>query len=227
MTNICLSSEIYKIDIKDLLTLEDSSLSPGFFLRNKIAVLMGDLDKNIPDTLLCGRKLLEQYKESGAEYVPVRIAFVSKIKKYDIITPFVKKMRGKYKVWSSNVYHISPLEIRRLKIERSFRSKDNAYTFSNPLYRYSGKERKKRYETLLNSMKNGYDDNYPIEIMLARMLSVKDTVNNGHHRLGTALECGLPKIAARFSAAGQAPRILYPILKIIADISMHFKQKAS
>ena len=112
-----------------------------------------------------------------------------------------------------------------MKIERSFRNKDSAYTFSNPLYRYSESERKRRYETLYKSMQNGYDDNYPIEIMLLRMLGIKDTVNNGHHRIGIALECNLPQIAVNFSAAGQAPYILRPLLKVIADIAIRIKQK--
>ena len=79
--------------------------------------------------------------KNNKKYVSAKIAFITKIKFYDFITPFIKKLRGKYKIWSSNIYHMDPLEIRRLKIERSFRDKNSAYTFTNPLYRYSESER--------------------------------------------------------------------------------------
>ena len=73
-------------------------------------------------------------------------------------------------------------------------------------------------------MKKGFDDNYPIDIMLLRMLGIKDTVNNGHHRMGIAVECKLPQISVRFSAAGQAPRLLHPLLRVIANIAIRIKQ---
>lgn len=225
MGNLCISSETYEIDTKDIAVLPDSEMSPRYKNRRKVVILIGDLEKGIADTLLCGRKLVNQAIENNRPYLSAKIAFKTNIKRYDLITPFIKSLRGKYKIWSSNIYHVDPHEIRRMKIERSFRDKNSAYTFSNPLYRYSESERKKRYETLYNSMKNGYDDNYPIEIMLLRMLGIKDTVNNGHHRMGIALECNLPRIAVNFSAAGQAPYILRPILKIIADIAIRIKQR--
>ncbi len=225
MGNFCISSETYKIDTKDVAVLPDNELSSRYKNRRKIIVLIGDLEKGISDTLICGRKFVDKALQNHKQYIPVKIAFKTNIKRYDIITTFIKKLRGKYKIWSSNIYHMDPHEIRRMKIERSFRDKNSAYTFSNPLYRYSESERQKRYETLYNSMQKGYDDNYPIEIMLLRMLGIKDTVNNGHHRMGIALECNLPQVAVNFSAAGQAPYILRPILKIIADIAIRIKQK--
>lgn len=224
MANLCLSSETYKIDVKDIAVLADSDISAQYEKRKTVVVLMGDIDRGTQDTLLCGRELVKRAINDGQKYVDVKIAFVTRIKPYDVITPFIKRYYGKYKFWSSNIYHMDPLEIRRLKIERSFRDKNSAYTFSNPLYRFSESERKARYENLYNSMKNGYDDTYPIDIMLLRMLGIKDTVNNGHHRMGIAVECGLPQIAVRFSAAGSAPFPLRPLLRVIARISMRLKQ---
>lgn len=224
MVHLCLSSETYKIDIKDIAVLPDSNSGIKYKNTKMPVILLGDLDEAKQDSLLCGRSLVEQALTKQQQYIAVKIAFATKIKPYDIITPFIKKYYTKYKFWSSNIYHMDPQEIRRLKIERSFRDKNSAYTFSNPLYRFSESERLERYENLYNSMKNGYDDNYPIDIMLLRMLGIKDTVNNGHHRMGIAVECGLPKIAIRFSAAGSAPSLLKPLLRIIANISMRIKQ---
>lgn len=224
MVHLCLSSETYKIDIKDIAVLPDSNSGIKYKNTKMPVILLGDLDEAKQDSLLCGRSLVEQALTKQQQYIAVKIAFATKIKPYDIITPFIKKYYTKYKFWSSNIYHMDPQEIRRLKIERSFRDKNSAYTFSNPLYRFSESERLERYENLYNSMKNGYDDNYPIDIMLLRMLGIKDTVNNGHHRMGIAVECGLPQIAIRFSAAGSAPSLLKPLLRIIANISMRIKQ---
>ena len=225
MNNLCTSSETYPIEINDIIALPDSPTASQNQPFKGVVVLLGNLQQNIPDTLLCGRDLLEKALQEGQQYIPVKFAFKNTVKKYNLITPLIKKLRSKYKIWSSNIYHISPFEIRKMKIERSFRDKDTAYTFTNPKYRRSDKQRRKRYNALYNSLKRGYKDKYPIEIMLLRMLGTKDTVNNGHHRIGIALECGLTRIAVRFSAAGQAPRLLQPLLKIIADIAIRHKQR--
>ena len=118
---------------------------------------------------------------------------------------------------------MNPMDIRHLKIERNIRTRKNAYIFSNPLYYFDANERKKRYDELYKSMQKGYDDNFPLDIMLLRMMGIKDTVNQGHHRMGIAVECKLPRVAVRFSAAGASPKILKPLLKIIANINITLK----
>ncbi|MBP5399811.1 MAG: hypothetical protein J6Y53_05300 [Alphaproteobacteria bacterium] len=219
MNNFCISSETYNIELADIIALNDADLP--YESKGKVVVL---LRRNQPDSLLSGRKILEKAKKENKKYISVRIAFVSEICAYNFFCIFIRPLRKKYQYWSSNIYHMNPAEIRKMKIERSFRSKENAYTFTNPLYRRTDEERMARYEKLYNSMENGYDDTYPIEIMLLRMMGVKDTVNNGHHRLGIALECGLDRVAINFKVIGQAPRILKPVFKFCANLTMKFKQ---
>ena len=185
--------------------------------------MIGDSQNGQTDTLLSGRDAVRRALAENASSVPVRFAFFSKIGRFDFITVFVKPLRARYKIFSSNIYHIAPLEIRKLKIERNIRTKENAYVFSNPLFYYDEAERKRQYDELYNSMKRGYDDNFPLDVMLLRMMGIKDTVNQGHHRMGIAIECKLPLVAVRFSAAGAAPRILQPLLKVIADINITLK----
>jgi len=223
MTELCLSSELYKIETADIACLEDDPASDKFRLKDKVVVLIGDSEKGCKDTLLTGRPLIEKALKEGLTHIPVRFAFVSKMKKYDFISPFVKALRAHYKIYSSNIYHMDPQEIRRIKIERNIRTKENAYVFSNPLFYYTEQERKKQYRELYNSMKKGYDDNFPLDVMLLRMMGIKDTVNQGHHRMGIAIECKLPRVAIQFSAAGQAPRLLQPLLRIIANININIK----
>ena len=220
MDNLCISSETYSIELEDLLALQDADIP--YESNDKVVVL---LRKNRPDTLLLGRSYLEQAKKNKEKYASARIAFISEISPYNFLSVFIRPLRIKYQYWSSNIYHMDPAEIRKMKIERSFRNKENAYTFTNPLYYRTDEERLERYEKLYNSIKEGYNDNYPIEIMPLRMVGVKDTVNNGHHRLGIALECGLHRVAVNFKVIGQAPRILKPFFKFCANMTMKLKQR--
>lgn len=224
MHELCLSSELYPVEPADIAVLEDG---PGekyrCCLKDDIVVLIGDSQAGQKDTLLTGREKVRHAIENGAVSVPVRFAFITKISRFDLITVFIKRLRARYKIFSSNIYHMDPLEIRKLKIERNIRTKENAYIFSNPRFYYNEEERSRQYNELYNSMQKGYDDNFPLDVMLLRMMGIKDTVNQGHHRMGIAVECKLPRVAVRFSAAGKAPVILKPLLKVIADINITLK----
>ena len=86
-------------------------------------------------------------------------------------------------------------------------------------------QRLSMYEKLKESMlTNGYNDRFPIDIMLCRILGVQDTLNQGHHRMGVAIDCNIHRIAVVFSAVGQAPRPLRPLFRIMARLALIFKQ---
>lgn len=225
MYNVCLSSETYSLDPRDLIILEDSLLkSERISSKESVIVLIGDDKKGIKDTLLSGRFEVETAIAQNVDYIPVRIAFVPRTGKYNFISTLIRKLRYKYKSFSSNLYHTNPFDIRRLKIERSFRTRENAYTFSKKVYRMNSNQRNELYENLYNSMqKNGFDDRFPIDIMLCRSLGVQDTVDQGHHRMSVAIDCKLDRIAVKFAAAGHAPKILQPLFRMIAKISLFFK----
>ena len=56
---------------------------------------------------------------------------------------------------SSKVYHISPLHLRNLKIERDIRDRDNAYTGLLPEQANLTKEQKEvKYDTLKESIRH-------------------------------------------------------------------------
>ena len=223
MSSIGLSSEIYPLYVEDLLILPDSNNIYND-ISDSVVILIGDEKKNISDTLLKGRKILEQAILEGKKYIPVRIAFESRTSKYDLLSPLIRSMRYKHNSFSPNIYHINPFEIRNLKIERNFRTRENAYKFTKKKYRIAKDIRKDMYEELYNSMKqNGYNDKYPIDIMLCRSFGVQDTVDQGHHRMSVAIDCKLPQIAIRFGAAGQAPMLLRPLFRLLARISLFFK----
>ena len=112
-----------------------------------------------------------------------------------------------------------------MKIERAIKTRENAYSFTNPKYKMSPEERNKEYNRIFNSIKeNGFTKDDPIDIMLCRLLESKDCVNNGHHRISVALELGLNRIPVRFSAAGAAPKFLRPALKFFSTLNLAFKR---
>ena len=125
---------------------------------------------------------------------------------------FFKGLRQYYKFNSSGVYHITLQNLRALHIERGFRNAQNAYDISKR-WHISPEERRQKYNRLLESMQaNGFDDKYPISIMLCRRCGVKDCVDDGHHRIGICAEHGIERIAISFRAAGTMPRCVQKIL---------------
>lgn len=230
MNKICYSSEVYGLAIEDILPLPDAGIAVDGLPADDVIILIGkrrlwlnDIPVE-PDRLLKGRAAVIKAQAEGKGYVPVRIAFESRIKPYDLISPMIRSLRYKYTLFSSNIYHMSPQEIRDKKIERSYRTAENAYRFSNPKYKMTDETRHNTYEELRRSMtEKGFDDRFPLDIMLCRNMGVKDTLNQGHHRMSVALECGLERVAVEFCAAGQAPEFLHGVCRLIAGFNLSFK----
>ena len=231
MSCICYSSEIYHLDPNDLISLKDSKIKGEVNVSDEVILLIGynpiwiDKSTGTADTLLRGREVVKKAIEQKQAFIPVRIAFVPKISRFDFLSPLIRVLRYKHKFYSSRIYHIDPFEIRAKKIERNFRTKENAYKFTNPKHKIAKAERLDMYEKLKESMMtNGYNDRVPIDVMLCRLLGVQDTLNQGHHRMGVAIDCNIHRVAVMFSAVGQAPRFLRPLFKVLAKIMLLFKQ---
>ena len=104
---------------------------------------------------------------------------------------------------SSEVYHISPLYLRNLGMERSGRGgigrhRDNAYDGKEETSHLTRREKEERYDTLYESIeKDGFNEEFPILIMLRRENN-DDKIFEGHHRLNIAIELGLETVPVRF-----------------------------
>lgn len=225
------SSEIYMLAAEDVLALPSSS-QPEKLPQNRdeIIILLGHNrkleEKDSKDVLLKGRAAAEKAVAEGKAFIPVRFAFIPGNRCFDLLSPLVRKLRYRIRYYGSNVYHIDPKYIRALKIERTIKTRENAYSFTNPKYRMTQQERDDEYNRIYNSVKeNGFDDNEPVDIMLCRLMGAKDCVNNGHHRMGIALELGLEKIPVRFSAAGASPRFIRPVLKGLSAVNLELKRR--
>ena len=100
---------------------------------------------------------------------------------------------------SSKVYHISPLHLRNLEIEKDTRDRDNAYTGSLPEQVNLTREQKEaKYDALKESIRHeGFNEEFPIIIKLRRVRN-EDKIFQGHHRLNIAIELELPTVPVRF-----------------------------
>ena len=90
---------------------------------------------------------------------------------------------------SSNVYHISPLYLRNLGIERSGKREIGYGEGGGNVVRWSA-----LYESI---EKDGFNEEFPIVVMLRRENNA-DQIFQGHHRLNIAIELGLETVPVRF-----------------------------
>ena len=100
---------------------------------------------------------------------------------------------------SSKVYHISPLHLRNLEIEKDTRDRDNAYTGLLPeQVNLTRVQKETKYDTLKESIRHeGFNEEFPIIIKLRRVRN-EDKIFQGHHRLNIAIELELPTVPVRF-----------------------------
>ncbi|MDD4519331.1 MAG: hypothetical protein EOM53_00030 [Alphaproteobacteria bacterium] len=198
-----ISSEIYLVEIEDILRLEKSNATE----KGEIIVLIGDSKKGTKDCLISGKKRLQEALLKNKKQVPVCFAFEKRAPfLISLIRHFVKPLRRKIISFSSNSYHINPFEIRQKKMERVYRTKENAYAIHNRHCEIPKEKRVALYEELEQSIRDkGFDDAYPLEIMLCRKFGWKDNLFQGHHRMSILMDEKVERISVRFCAAGYMP----------------------
>lgn len=216
-----LSSEVYQLDPKDLVELRDVPQDALPIKDNEVVILLGDERVKEDDRLYQGREVVEQAVAQGVEYIPVRVAFYTRTPWFNLISSFVKGVRKHYFGYSMRTYHTTVAEITKLKIERSVRTMENAYTFSKPRKWVVGGDFKQVwFEKMKKSFQEkGYDDTYPMDIMLRRALGVKDNLHQGHHRMMFSREYGVERVAIKFMAAGHLPGWMMPVFEYLIKVT--------
>jgi hypothetical protein len=193
------SSEIYNVEVDDILNLEDYT-DPKVKAKSAISVLITDDG----DKLLSGRDIVEQAVKNKQSHVPVQFVFKMKYPAYKLHITLIKKLRDPKTIFGSNIYHINPQDIRDMDIERAFRTLENTNQYIPTV---------QEYKKLENSiLENGYDDTWPMDIRLCRSFGVQDTLNQGHHRMGILIEHNITRASFKFSAVGY---IGIPLLRCI------------
>ena len=103
---------------------------------------------------------------------------------------------------TSKVYHISPLHLRSLEVERDTRDRENAYEGSKAYTHLTREQKEAKYDALKESIRHkGFNEEFPIVIMIKRVNNKHDQIFQGHHRLNIAIELGLPTVPVRFITA--------------------------
>lgn len=218
--NIGYSSEIYEIDPRDLEILPDAEtvVSAHIHCNDEIIVLIGNANQNRQDALVRGRQKVQEAVNHCEAYIPVRFAFVSAISIWNIFPLFIKRLRYKYKYCNTNIYHVSARRLREQKLERGQRNAENAYAITNKRWAIPESDRRRKYQELIASMQQGFDDRSPISIMLCRRCGLLDSIDNGHHRLGICIDYNIDRIATNFIAAGKAPNFIRKTLQAISKL---------
>ena len=104
---------------------------------------------------------------------------------------------------ASEIYLISPIQLRNLGIERIQHSRETAYDCHDRLASLTREQKEAKYDTLKESIQHkGFSWKYPIIIMLSRWNeergNKKDYLFQGHHRLQIAIELGIPTVPVSF-----------------------------
>ena len=108
-------------------------------------------------------------------------------------------MKREFTVMSSATYHIDPRELRRLNLELMQRNRDNAYTSHREYKHLTSEQRAEKYDELKQKIRTeGFNDAFPILIMIVRKNGTEDKILQGHHRLNIAIELNLLAVAVKF-----------------------------
>ena len=206
------SSEKYPLAVQDLKNLPAADIS--FSSRKEVIVLLGGNDFVPNDCLLSGKKQIQEAIKSKKNVVPVRIAFTVPTK-FTALFALIKKVRYRWKTHGTGIYHIDPLFLRTHGLERIQRNAKNAYQFSNHRWKIKPQQQKSRYQALLSDMEKGYDDSYPMRVMLCRKRGTTDSLDDGHHRLSICIDRHISPIALSFCYASswQAVRQIFSFNK--------------
>lgn len=194
------SSRTYPLDAADLVRLpdcDDAAIRERDLPDDAVILLVR---RGSPDALVRGRGAVAA---AGNGTVDVRVVFAPSVAKWNLPFTLVRVLRNRRRFKSSGVYHIATDAIRQMGLERAVR------TLEAPQMRGDESRRRARMSKLEKSLRErGYDDSRPINVMLCRSRGVHDSLRQGHHRISACVECGVPKMAIRFSAAGALPRSL-------------------
>ena len=97
----------------------------------------------------------------------------------------------------TKTYQISPIHLRRLNVEITRRTRDNAYEGHNDLAHWTREQKQQAYDTLKDSIQeNGIK---PPIIIMFKPHENQDALLQGHHRLNIAIELNLSTIPVQFT----------------------------
>ena len=191
------SSPLYPFYASDCLPLANASID--FDSKGEVAILLGNRERGIADTLLAGRAQLEGMRPN--DRVNVRVYFPVEVSLRAFLS-LLKYFRKRNKTFGTGIYHVNPSFLRESSLERCQRTEANAYQLNHlkveidtPLA---------AYQRLSEQLKDGFDDRHPLTVMLHRVKRHIDSLDDGHHRLGLCIKHQLPHVGIQFCYASSS-----------------------
>ncbi len=189
MKHLCNSSDVYFIKVKDLLELESADIKLPLCNDIDAAIMV---DKN--NCKLCFGKdfLLSKDKD---DFVKTRVFYYSYPPFIGFLINFVRSLKRKSWVVNDKSFRVLFDKLVEAKLTRCDRTRENAYQWTSKRWRMDRDTANKRYNDLYNSLKeNGYDEKYPMIVLINRKYGVKDQIYQGHHRIGICKEVGIKEV---------------------------------
>lgn len=216
-----LSSETYNLDPRDVVVLKDTADNVPLIKGEDVVILLGDSRKKTNDTIYQGRSVIEHSIANNIDYIPVRIAFKTRVPYFNLITSFCKGIRKHFNGYGSNNYHIKTQEICDKELERNIRTEDTAYRFNRKSIWVVSKDQRSSWMEYMETSfkKNGYDDKFPMDVMLCRSFGVKDKLHQGHHRMMFCKKFNIERVSVRFVASSHAPNYLRSFFLFLIKIT--------
>ena len=193
------SSEMYPLWAKDLIDLPDANI-PYQSKDDVPILLLGGNAYVKQDCLLSGRTTIQQAIKNKQKTVPVRVAFSVPVK-IGAAFALLKLIRYKWKTNGTKTYHVAPEFLRESGLERIQRNATNAYQLTSKKHPFNPTQQRERYQKLVQDMKAGYNDKFPMRAMLCRTNGIKDTLDDGHHRLSICIDNHVPFVTLQFCYA--------------------------
>lgn len=197
---ISLSSKSYSLHVEDLLLLEKATVYDES--RRDVIILLGDVTRNVKDTLLSGASTLTHVLHRGDCFVDVKVAYEGFCPLKALALQFIKKMKKKSFQMGSHAYRIKLSSLLACKVHKKIVTRENAYTLASLRRQGCSKlDSEQMYHSLLESMRiNGYDYAQPLSIGLNQKNGRNDRLSDGHHRLGICLELDVDQVSVKFKA---------------------------
>ncbi len=189
MKKLCYSSDFYYIKVCDLALLENVDID---LISNHGAEAAILVDKY--SCKLCFGKdyILQKNKD---DFIKTRVFYYSYPLFIGCLINFIKSVKRKSWVMNDQNFRVLFDKLVDANLTRCDRNRENAYQWTNKKWKMSREQADKRYNELYASLKeNGYDEKYPMVILLNRKLGIKDQILQGHHRIGICKEVGIKEV---------------------------------
>lgn len=191
MCSLCFSSETYFIKASNLAKLEKKVIDSKKIAKfNEKVVIFVDANNVY---LVNGWNKINEITQN--DFVETIVCYYSLPSFIGFFINIIKPLKRKFYVRNSMSFRVRFDKLLEANLTRGERNRENAYQWTNKRWKMSNEEALIKYDELYQSLKeNGYDEKYPMIVMINRKFGVKDQILQGHHRIGICKEVGIEEV---------------------------------